>query len=57
VELLGLGHVLALSRSPGVRDLPPDVPWGDRELQSFSDHQVTPAGREEADRIHRLSRE
>lgn len=55
-ELVELGYVRALSRSPGVRDLSPGVPWGDRELQPFSDYEVTPSGREEADRIHRLRR-
>jgi hypothetical protein len=49
--------VRALSRSPGVRSLPPGVPWSDRDLQSFSHYQVTAAGREEADRVHRLRRE
>lgn len=56
-ELVALGYVRPLSRAPGIRDIPPAVPWSDRELYSFYRYQVTPAGRDEADRIRRRRRE
>lgn len=56
-QLVALGYVRARPHMGTTREIPPAVPWTDRELDSFTGFQVTPLGREEADRIRRLRRE
>ncbi len=57
-ELVHLGY---LNHGPAsLGDRWPAVPgpmWGDREVQRYHDYRITPAGREEADRMRRLQRE
>ena len=56
-QLVALGYVRARTHMGSTREVPPAVSWTDRELDSFTGFQVTPSGREEADRIRRLRRE
>ena len=57
-ELVELGYLIHGPKSFGdPRPVPPGRMWGDTQLQMVNDYKVTPAGREEADRIRRLARE
>jgi hypothetical protein len=55
-QLIALGYVRARPHMRTTRELPSGVSWTDRELDSFTGFQVTPLGREEADRIRRPPR-
>ncbi len=56
--LVELGYLAHGPRSAGDRrPLVPGRMWGDSELQRFGDYRVTASGREEADRMRRLTRE
>ncbi len=57
-ELVELGYLIHGPKSFGdSRPTPPGRMWGDSQLQMFNDYRVTADGRNEADRMRRLTRE